>query len=110
MPSFGSATFSEKGDNAVYFPRFGTRALNTYRRPPGGTRIVKQTSGQKEQTLSLQVQCTAAELAALEALVDTEATLTWSGGTRYATLDAIVDPQKIGAYDLYVAGMELTGR
>lgn len=109
MASFGSVNFNEKGNNAASFPVFDRQALNTYKRPPGGSRIIKQKSGQVVDTLALNVQCTGAQLTSLRGVVDSEATLTWSGGTRYCSLDAIGGAQRLGVGDLFLCTLQFTG-
>ena len=95
MASFRGLTFDEFGSDRLLYPRFSRRAIHVVQRPPGGSRVIIQSSGQKEDTLSLEARMSEAQYTALNGAVDTHGSLSWSGGTRTAYLAAIENPREL---------------
>lgn len=110
MASFGSNTFKERGENAQFFPLFGRKAEISITKIDGGDRVLIQSAGLGEERMDLAIRCTASELAALKNAVDTTKTLTWSGGTRSAYLEAVDSPREVLASGKIFATLKLIGR
>lgn len=109
MASFRGTTFGERGDNAASFPVFSSVALSSVVRPAGGSRIIIQSSGQKEARLALTISSTGAQLASLQNAVDHTGTLSYSGGTRQAYLESVSDAKRIGTSDYFELTLNFLG-
>jgi hypothetical protein len=110
VASFGAISFGE-GQGGRSFPVWGRAAEHSVTHIPGGNISILQTSGKQADTLSLPIQCTAAQLASLYSAVDTVATLIYSYGSRSAYLSEVsnVEEQQAGQ-DMYFATLKLIGR
>lgn len=109
MGTFKSLGFEERGENAAAFPMFNTVAQPTVLRPAGGTRIIIQSSGQRESRLSLAISGTEAQIANLQNAVDTIGALSYSGGTRQAYLESVAELRRVGTGDYLQATLSFLG-
>lgn len=109
MPSFGSATFLERGDGTTY-PAKNREQQIEVRHVPGSNTNVIQDGGRAAEQITLPVYLTSSELAALYSAVGTSATLTYSYETRSAYLKSVADAREIRAKGVYFATLNLIGR
>lgn len=107
MASFKGITFGERGNNAQTFPRHRRSAVaSVLHTLDGGNRV--QHSGRSADTLSLPIRCTEPQLDSLYSAVATSGSLSYSGGSRMAFLQA-VDPQEVLAdRDVFFVTLEFT--
>lgn len=109
MGTFKSLGFEERGEGAAAFPVFGSVAQSTVLRPARGSRIIIQSSGQKEARLALAISGTGAQFTSLLGAVDTIGTLSYSGGTRQAYLESVTEPRRVGTGDYFTATLSFVG-
>ena len=103
------ATFKERGSPPT-FPTWGRKAEASTTHIPGGNKNVIQSSGLSADRLSLGIRCSAAELVALYAKVDTTGTLVMAWGNRSAYLEEIDGPAEVLASGKYFVTLKLIGR
>lgn len=109
MASFRGLSFNERGESGTAFPVFGSVAQSTVLRPARGSRIIIQSSGQKEARLALAISGTGAQITSLLGAVDTVGTLSYSGGTRQAYLESVTEPRRVGTGDYFLASLSFLG-
>jgi hypothetical protein len=107
MASFDSATFAVRGDNAMYFPAWASKAATTVYHYPGTDNNLIILGGLMLSELALPIRCTTTELAALYGKVGVSASLVFGYETHTALLTEITDPRQIGANAVYFATLHL---
>jgi hypothetical protein len=110
MASFGSISFSERGQNGQFFPAWSRASKHTVTEIPGGNVSIIQTAGLSADRLQLTIRCTGSQLASLYGAVGAIATLTYSYGSRSAFLAQVDGPAEILATSKYFATLHFVGR
>jgi hypothetical protein len=93
--SFNSVSFYERGDAGLSIPRWEKKFNFATKIIPNGTPVV-QKIGRDVARLSMPIRCTASQLGSLESSMDGSShTLSWSGGSDSAVLEAIGGVQEV---------------
>jgi hypothetical protein len=93
--SFNSVSFYERGDAGLNVPRWEKKFNFATKIIPNGTPVV-QKIGVDAQRLSMPIRCTESQLDSLYSSIDGSShTLSWSGGSDSAVLEAIGSVQEV---------------
>ena len=87
MSTYNSHTFSERGDAGKNIPGWSKKFVTVVTIVPGGSPVV-QTIAVDVQRLVMPIQCTSAQMTAIEGDIDGAThSLVWSGGTHTCLLE-----------------------
>lgn len=105
MGSFAGVSFNERGNDATTWPVWDAGSDLNIRKIPGGDVSQIQYSGATLPQFSLRVRVSAANLAALVALVPSSGTLVYFYETTTAILQSITGAEQIGVSGQYWANL-----